>query len=67
MSHLTTREVADFLGVETWRVQRVFEQGSVPEPQRFAGKRAIPRSMIPALITALQTRGWLPVEQEATA
>ena len=58
----STRELADFLGVETWRVRRVFEDGTLTEPQRFAGKRAIPQSQIPAVVNALQNRGWLPQE-----
>ncbi len=67
MSHLTTREVAEFLGVETWRIQRIFEHGDVPEPQRFAGKRAIPRSLLPAIVDALRARGWLPHTLEVRA
>jgi hypothetical protein len=59
--HLTTRELAEFLGVDEWRVRRLFETKSVPEPPRFGGKRAIPRSQIPAIVHALEGRGWLPV------
>ena len=38
----TTREIGDLLGVAEWRVRRLFEVGRLPEPGRFAGKRAIP-------------------------
>ena len=62
----STRELAEMLGTETWRVRRLFESGTLPEPSRFAGKRAIPREMIPAVVDALRERGWLP-EREAVA
>jgi hypothetical protein len=56
---LSTREVADLLGVETWRVRRLFQDRTLPEPGRFAGKRAIPRTQLVAIIDALRARGWL--------
>jgi predicted site-specific integrase-resolvase len=56
---LTTREIADLLGVETWRVRRLYEDGDLPEPARFAGKRVIPSSDIPAVVDALRRRRWL--------
>ena len=34
----------------------------MPEPERFAGKRAIPKSRIPEIAAALRVRGWLPQE-----
>ena len=65
MERLTTREIAEFFGVEIWRVQRLFEDGTLPEPDRFGGKRAIPRDALPQIVDALRARGWLP-ETEAT-
>jgi predicted site-specific integrase-resolvase len=61
----STRQVADILGVETWRIQRVFEDGMLPEPERFAGKRAIPPSLVPQIVDALRQRDWLPKSEEA--
>ena len=58
-THLTTREVAEELGTDTWRVIRLFQSGRLAEPQRLAGKRAIPRRRIPAIRAALIERGWL--------
>ena len=58
-SILTTAEIAGLLEIEPWRVRRLFESGSLPEPSRFAGKRAIPCSMLPQIIDALRARGWL--------
>jgi hypothetical protein len=55
----STREVAEIFSTETWRVRRLFEDGTLPEPQRFAGKRAIPRAMLPAVLDALRARGWV--------
>jgi len=63
----TTREIADIFGTDEWRVRRLFEVGTLPEPRRFAGKRAIPREMIPSIVDALRERGWLSdVEEPAT-
>jgi len=56
----STRELADVLGTETWRVRRLFEDGTLPEPGRFAGKRAIPGTLIPVICDELRKRGWLP-------
>ncbi len=57
--HYTTRELADLLGTEEWRVRRLFEAGDLREPPRFAGKRAIPSELVPAVVDALRARGWL--------
>ena len=60
MRSFTTREVAEFIGSEEWRVRRLFETGAIPEPSRFAGKRVIPPQLIPRVVNELQRRGWLP-------
>jgi hypothetical protein len=59
MAVLTTREIAELLGTDTWRVRRLFEDGTLPEPDRFAGNRAIPTTMLPAIVDGLRARGWL--------
>ena len=56
----TTRELGDILGVEEWRIRRLFESSTLPEPPRFAGKRVISREQIPAIVDALRDRHWLP-------
>jgi hypothetical protein len=56
----TTREVAELLGVESWRIQRLFEVEAVSEPGRFGGKRAITPDLIPTIVDALRDRNWLP-------
>ncbi len=55
----TTREMADLLGTDEWRIRRLFEDGALPEPSRFAGKRAIPRELIPRIVDHLRQRGWI--------
>ena len=63
----TTREVAELLGTWTWRIRRLFEDGTLPEPARFGGKRAIPKAALPAIVDALRARGWLaPADTPAT-
>jgi hypothetical protein len=61
----STAQVAAILGCETWRVRRLFEDGTLPEPNRFAGKRAIQSSSVPMIVDALRARGWLPTEEGA--
>lgn len=55
----TTGELGDALGVQAWRIARLFELGALPEPERIGGRRLIPKSMIPAIVDALRVRGWL--------
>ena len=61
----TTREIADLLETQEWRVRRLFEDGTLAEPDRFAGKRAIPRSLLPLIVDRLRDRGWLPKREPA--
>jgi predicted site-specific integrase-resolvase len=63
----STREVAELFGTETWRVRRLFEDGTLKEPGRFAGKRAIPREALPQILDALRSRGWIREAEAATA
>lgn len=63
----STQQIADLLDVDVWRVQRIFEAGDVPEPDRFAGKRAIPSQLVPAIVDALRARNWLPLSNEVTS
>lgn len=58
-SQFTTREIADLLNVDLWRVQRLFETGALPEPPRFGNRRVIQREQIPTIIDALRARRWL--------
>jgi hypothetical protein len=66
-THFTTREIADLLGSDEWRVRRLFEDGTLREPDRFGGKRAIPRARLSEILDALRERGWLPKAKEARA
>jgi hypothetical protein len=62
----TTFQVGEILNTDGWRVRRLFEDGVIPEPARFAGKRAIPSELIPQIVDALRDKGWLP-KAEATS
>jgi hypothetical protein len=57
-------ELADTLGVQTWRIARLFELGLLDEPPRLSGRRIIPKSQIPAIIDALRAKGWLRPGEE---
>lgn len=58
-THLSTGDVAELLGVEPWRVRRLFEDGDLADPPRIGLARAIPRESIPMIVDALRARGWL--------
>ncbi len=62
----TTKEVADLFGQPVWRIRRLFEDGTLDEPGRFAGKRAIPATLIPSIVDELRARGWLSAPAEAS-
>ena len=57
-AYLSIGEVADLLNVQSWRIGRLFELGLLPEPERVAGRRMIPKSMVPKVIDALRAKGW---------
>jgi hypothetical protein len=61
----STRELAEFVGVPTGKVRRLFEDRTLPEPRRFSGRRAIPSTMVPIVVDALRSRGWLPFGEAA--
>ncbi len=64
MKAFTTGEVADFVGTDEWRIRRLFEDGTLPEPDRFGGKRAISPELIPSIVDRLRARGWLATKAE---
>lgn len=63
-SHFTSGELGDFLGVQAWKISRLFELGILEEPDRVGGRRLIPKSLIPSIVDALRDRGWLPVRTQ---
>ena len=62
----TTRQIGELLGVEEWQIRRLFELGILSEPPKFGGKRAIPPTLIPQIVEALNDRGWLATSEGAT-
>jgi len=61
-SYLTTGELGDALGIQAWRIARLFERGLLPEAQRIGGRRLIPKSLIPVIVDALRARGGIAAE-----
>lgn len=61
----STRDVADLLGVDLWRIRRLFEDGTLEEPGRLAGRRAIPSELVPTIVDKMRSRGWLPPANES--
>lgn len=55
----STGELGDLLGLQSWKISRLFESGLLEEPSRVAGRRLIPQSTLPEIIDALRDRGWL--------
>jgi hypothetical protein len=52
-------ELADILGVQSWRVARLFESGILPEVPRIRNRPMTPKGMIPEIVGELRRRGWL--------
>ena len=65
LSFVGVGELAETLGAQTWRISRLFEDGTLPEPPRVGGRRMIPKSQVPAVVDALRERNWLPTEEPA--
>ena len=55
----STADVARLMNVPRWKVARLFEDGTVPEPGRVGNQRAIPRELVPTISAALLQRGWI--------
>ena len=63
--HLTTAQVARAISDSPmipgsaceWQVRRLFEDGTLPEPPKFGGKRVISATTIPSIVAAMQERG----------
>lgn len=62
VEYLSTTDMASAYGVDEWRVRRLYEEGDLPEPPRFAGRRAISICDVGIVADALKARGWLPEE-----
>ncbi len=61
----STREVADLLSTVEWKVRRLYEDGTLAEPVRFAGKRMIHEDQFPEILAAMKSRGWLEASVSA--
>jgi len=56
----STTDIAGLLGCKQWQVRRLFENGTIDNVPRIGQHRAIPASLLPAIIDGLRERGWLP-------
>ena len=63
LPYLTIGQLGDTLGVQCWRIARLFELGILPEPPRAGRARLIHKSRVPAIVDALRERGWMPAEE----
>ena len=59
----STADTGKLLGLEEWQVRRLFEDGTISEPPRFAGKRIISKALLRRIHEAAIKRGWLQPEQ----
>ncbi len=70
---LSTRQVAEQItdsslvsgAVDEWQVRRVFELGILAEPPKFGGKRMIEPLLVPQIVDAMRSRGWLSKQEPA--
>ena len=60
---LTTSEVAKEFSAHDSMIRRVVD-AEFPDLERFGGRRAIPRELLPAIADALRARGWLPLDAQ---
>lgn len=56
---LTVGQVAELLGAQTWRVQRLIERGLGPKPSRIGRHQVFRKDDVPAVKKALQDAGYL--------
>src|SRR5438046_208954 len=58
-SFYSTMQVADLYRTDRWRIARLFEDSTLQEPPRLAGKRVISAAMLPAIEAELRRRKWI--------
>jgi DNA-binding transcriptional MerR regulator len=59
---LTTNEVGRRLGVEPWKIRRLYQRGLMPPTERIGIYRAIPVEDLPKIEAALRLAGYLKSE-----
>lgn len=55
---LSTGQVAEILGMQTWRIQHMFDRGLTPEPRRFGRFRMFTRADVPVIEAAARKAGY---------
>lgn len=56
---LTVGQIAKRFGVDMWQVQKLFERGLLPTPQKIGVYRVLPEAAMPAVEKALREWGYL--------
>lgn len=57
--YLTLGQIADKLGVQLWRLRRLFERGILSEPARVGQNRVVHVRLLPTIKQALEEAGYL--------
>lgn len=61
---LATGDVADLIGIQTWRLQHLFKRGMIPEPRRLGRFRVFRAADVPAIKRAAIAAGYLSASRE---
>jgi excisionase family DNA binding protein len=64
---LTVPEIARRLGCETWKVRRLYEDGTLADPPRAGLTRLIPKAELARIRRLLLARGYLTAEAGISA
>ncbi len=64
--YMTLGEAADRIGVQAWRLARLFDRGLWPEPPRVGRNRVVSESDLPGIEEALRAAGYLKTPETAT-
>jgi hypothetical protein len=63
---LTLGQAADELRTQTWKLQRLYVRGLLPEPKRVGRNRVIRPDELPAIACALAAAGYLKTTDPQT-
>ena len=64
---LSTSDVAEIFSQPVWRIRRLYECGTLPEPERIGTARMISANTLPEIAAALREKGWISEAEVAEA